>query len=107
MVAWYYMRIPFANWVMSRMFLAHFRLKRYTATNPLMPAQKRAAWWGETDETLGRDGWPGGDLGDRMVRWSADGHFLFPIQVSAAMRMMTPVMSEYFQGGPACNLHGS
>ncbi|MCY1017246.1 TadE/TadG family type IV pilus assembly protein [Pyxidicoccus sp. MSG2] len=107
MVAWYYMRIPFANWVMSRMFLAHFQLQRYTATNPLMPTQKRAAWYGETDETIGRDRWPGGDLGARMVRWSNDGHFLFPIQVNAAMRMMTPVMSEYFQGGPACALHGS
>lgn len=107
MVAWYYMRIPFANWVMSRMFLAHFQLQRYTATNPLMPAQKRAAWYGETDETLGRDGWPGGDLGERMRRWSGEGHFVFPIQVNAAMRMMTPVKSEFFQGGPACNLHGS
>ena len=61
---------------------------------------------GETDATLGRDGWPGGDLGDRMVRWSNQGHYLFPIQVNAAMRMMTPIMSEYFQGGPACNPHG-
>ncbi|MBZ4418696.1 TadE/TadG family type IV pilus assembly protein [Myxococcus sp. RHSTA-1-4] len=106
MVAWYYMRIPFANWVMSRMFLAHFALQRYTSTNPLMPAQRRAAWWGETDETLGRDGWPGGDLSRRMVEWSERGHYLFPIQVSAAMRMMTPVRSEHFQGGPACNPHG-
>jgi hypothetical protein len=106
MVAWYYMRIPFANWVMSRMFLAHFALRRYTSTNPLMPTQRRAAWWGETDETLGRDGWPGGDLGLRMVEWGERGHYLFPIQVSAAMRMMTPVRSEYFQGGPACNPHG-
>ncbi len=106
MVAWYYMRIPFANWVMSRMFLAHFQLQRYTAANPLMPTQKRAAWYGETDDTIGRDRWPGGDLGDRMVQWSNQGHFVFPIQVSAAMRMMTPVMSEYFQGGPACSPHG-
>jgi hypothetical protein len=107
MIYWFPLRIPFANWVMSRMFLAHFQLQRYTAANPLMPTQKRAAWYGETDETIGRDRWPGGDLGDRMVRWSNDGHFLFPIQVNAAMRMMTPVMSEYFQGGPACALHGS
>ncbi len=106
MVAWYYMRIPFANWVMSRMFLAHFRLQRYTATNPLMPTQKRAAWYGETDDTLGRDGWPGGDLSERMLRWSEEGHFVFPIQVNAAMRMMTPVRAEHFQGGPACNPHG-
>ncbi|WIG94768.1 TadE family protein [Myxococcus sp. SDU36] len=107
MVAWYYMRIPFANWVMSRMLLAHFRLRRYTAANPLMPVQRRSAWWGETSATLGRDGWPGGDLGARMVRWSDEGHFVFPIQVNAAMRMMTPVMAEHFMGGPACNLHGS
>lgn len=106
MVAWYYMRIPFANWVISRMLLSHFHLKRYTATNPLMPAQKRSDWWGDTQVSLGREEWPGGELGERMVRWSNQGHFLFPIQVNAAMRMMTPVMAQHFQRGGACNLHG-
>lgn len=106
MVAWYYMRIPFANWVISRMLLSHFSLQRYTATNPLMPAQKRSDWRGGSNGPLDRDAWPGGDLGDRMVRWSNQGHFLFPIQVNAAMRMMTPVMAQHFQRGGACNLHG-
>ncbi|MCP3100903.1 pilus assembly protein [Myxococcus sp. K15C18031901] len=102
MVAWYYMRIPFANWVMSRMFLAHFGLKNYTATNPLMPAQKRSDWWLDEPVEIGPDEWPGGDLGDRMVRWSNQGHFVFPIQVHAAMRMMTPAMAQNFQRGAAC-----
>jgi len=102
MVAWYYMRIPFANWVMSRMFLAHFGLKNYTATNPLMPAQKRSDWWLDEPVEIGPDEWPGGDLGERMVRWSNRGHFVFPIQVHAAMRMMTPVMAQNFQRGAAC-----
>ncbi|MHB8873155.1 MAG: TadE family protein, partial [Myxococcaceae bacterium] len=31
LVFWYPMRIPFANWVMSRMFLAHYGLRDYTA----------------------------------------------------------------------------
>lgn len=105
MVAWYYMRIPFANWVMSRMFLAQFALRNYTAANPLNPAQRRTDWWGETNETLGRDRWPGGELDRRMVDWDRQGHFVFPIQVSAAMRMMTPIRAEYFLGGPACRLH--
>ncbi len=106
MVSWYYMRIPFANWVISRMLLSHFSLQRYTATNPLMPAQKRSDWRGGSNGPLDRDAWPGGDLGDRMVRWSSQGHFLFPIQVNAAMRMMTPAMAQHFQGGAACRLHG-
>ena len=106
MVAWYYMRIPFADWVMSRMFLAHFRLKNYTNANPLMPAQKKSDWWSDTDVELGDDEWPGGDLGERMVRWSEQGHYLFPIQVHAAMRMMSPVKANSFNGGAGCSLHG-
>ncbi|RJS23983.1 pilus assembly protein [Corallococcus sp. H22C18031201] len=106
MVAWYYMRIPFANWVMSRMFLAHFHLKRYTAANPLMPVQKQSDWWGDEPLTLGPDDWPGGDLGQRMVSWSDSGHFVFPIQVNASMRMMTPAMADYFQRGGGCPVTG-
>ncbi|WP_342378473.1 pilus assembly protein [Myxococcus stipitatus] len=106
MVAWYYMRIPFANWVMSRMFLAHFGLRSYTATNPLMPAQKRSDWWNDEPVPLGPDDWPGGPLDDRMVAWSAAGHFVFPIQVHAAMRMMTPVMAENFLRGAECPVTG-
>jgi hypothetical protein len=105
MVAWYYMRIPFADWVLNRMFLAHFKLKRYTAANPLMPAQKNAGGWDDGSVRLPSGGWPGGDLGDRMVEWSAQGHYLFPIQVHAAMRMMTPVKATHFQEGAACRLH--
>jgi hypothetical protein len=105
MVAWYYMRIPFADWVLNRMFLAHFKLKRYTAANPLMPVQKNAGGWDEDGVALPSDSWPGGDLGERMVQWSEQGHFLFPIQVHAAMRMMTPVKAINFQGGAACGLH--
>ena len=105
MVAWYYMRIPFADWVLGRMFLAHFKLKSYTATNPLMPTQRRSDGWDEHGVALAPDDWPGGDLGQRMVRWGGQGHYLFPIQVHAAMRMMTPVKAENFQGGAGCGLH--
>ncbi len=106
MVAWYYMRIPFADWVLSRMFLAHFRLKPYTAANPLMPADRRADGWSEGSVAMRSDSWPGGDLGARMVEWSGQGHYLFPIQVNATMRMMTPARADDFQGGAACSLHG-
>ena len=106
MVAWYYMRIPFADWVLNRMFLAHFRLKPYTAANPLMPADSRADGWSDDSVALNPNSWPGGDLGRRMVEWSRQGHYLFPIQVHATMRMMTPARAEYFQGGGACSLHG-
>jgi len=106
MVAWYYMRIPFANWVMSRMFLAHFGLRNYTATNPLMPAQKRSDWWNDEAPPLGPNDWPGGALDERMVTWSNRGHFVFPIQVHAAMRMMTPVMADNFSRGAECPVTG-
>ena len=34
MVYWYRLRIPFANWVMTSMFLAHFGLQDFTTANP-------------------------------------------------------------------------
>jgi hypothetical protein len=88
MVYWYRLKIPFADWVMSRMFLAHFGLRSYDAVNPLMAASRNAGW--NAASSLLPEPWPGGPLGDNMLRWANDGHYLFPIRVSASMRMMTP-----------------
>lgn len=101
MVYWFYMRVPFANRVISDMLLAHLGIREYQGFNPLMPTQNNARW--RAVSTAGYGGnWPGGDLRDRMLQWSQSGHYLFPIQVNAAMRMMTPARREHFRGGGAC-----
>jgi hypothetical protein len=44
LIYWYRLRIPFADWVISRMMLAHLGLKNYDAANPLNPADAKAGW---------------------------------------------------------------
>jgi len=90
LVFWYPMRIPFANWVLSSMFLAHLGLQNYTAVNPLQPTQT-ANWTRQTDfplEVAIRQ-----ELLDRVGRKQ----YVFPLQASYAMRMMTPARPRYFQ----------
>jgi hypothetical protein len=102
MIYWYRLKIPFADWVMSRMFLAHYNLEGYTRVNPLMPAAN--AKWGDDTSSLAADGesWPGGSLGSNMANWSRAGAYLFPIRVTATMKMMTPPRRSDFpsQGCP-------
>lgn len=94
MLYWYRMRIPFVSWVMSKMFLAYFGLKPYTAQNPLMETQK--ANWVSQGDHVDTGTWPGGDPGDNMRTFADQHHYLFPIKVTAAMRMMTPAKATYF-----------
>lgn len=102
MVFWYYMRIPFANRVVSQILLAHLGIRDYSGFNPLMPTS-RANWVRRSSTAL--DGvWPGGDLAIRMRNWASGGHYVFPIQVNAAMRMMTPARRAFFPRGGACPL---
>lgn len=84
-VFWFPLRIPFANWVMARMFAAHFQIAPYMATNPLM-ATETAQWWGQ-DSLNAR---LGAELGQRIAR----NEYVFPIVASYSMRMMTPVFDR-------------
>ena len=101
MLYWYRLRIPFVDWVMTKMFLAYFGLKPYTAENPLMETQK-ANWAGEGAQ-VDTGTWPGGDPGTNMRKWAGNHQYLFPIKVTAAMRMMTPAKAKYFKKA-ACPL---
>jgi len=100
LVFWYPLRIPFANWVIAHMTLAAWGLGDFRAMNPLMPAVT-ANW---TDE-----GPPRGvrqAVLDEFRYRTRSGQYVFPIQATAAMRMMTPAMRRrgFFQqahcGGP-------
>ncbi|WP_375755181.1 TadE/TadG family type IV pilus assembly protein [Corallococcus exercitus] len=94
LVFWYPLRIPFANWVMSRMFLAHFRLRSYTgAANPLLLAERDANWNGsDVTAVHDLDGELGAELADRVNARQ----YVFPIITTFTMRMMTPVKSRHF-----------
>lgn len=100
MIFWYRMKIPLADWVLGRMFLAHYRLQSYDFANPLSPVEGRAGW-PEADAprlTFRGELWPGGPLDQSMLAFAGAGHFLFPIRVTWSMRMMTPIKKKYFDG---------
>jgi hypothetical protein len=74
MVFWYPMRIPFANWVFSKMVLG------YNAVNPLMVRQKGN--WAPT----GLNGYAA-----VAVDRAANGEYILPVVAEYSMRMMSPV----------------
>ncbi|MBK7861572.1 MAG: pilus assembly protein [Archangiaceae bacterium] len=84
MVFWYPMRIPFADWVLSSMFRAHYNLQDYVASNPLLSAEK-AHWKRDGGYNLN------GAIGSEMQLRASSKQYVFPITVGWAMRMMTPV----------------
>lgn len=103
MIYWYRLKIPFADWVMSKMFLAHYNLQSYNDVNPLMPAESNAGWPDGPTSSFASEAWPGGALGPNMVGWANGGHYLFPIRVTASMRMMVPPARAFF-GSQECSL---
>ncbi|MFY2556282.1 TadE/TadG family type IV pilus assembly protein [Corallococcus terminator] len=93
LIYWYPMRIPFANWVMSRMFMAQMGIQDYTAANPLMPAERDANWnAGEFSTPLQL----AGDIRTEMAARVGREEYVFPIETSFTMRMMTPAKRRHF-----------
>ncbi|RKH74164.1 TadE/TadG family type IV pilus assembly protein [Corallococcus aberystwythensis] len=94
MVFWAPLRIPFADWVFSRMAAARLGIQSYTEANPLFVAH-RADWEQEAPQLAARTA---AELGRRIAR----GHYAFPIEVTSTMRMMTPPrLSEFAAAGCA------
>jgi hypothetical protein len=89
-VFWYPMRIPFANWVLSRMFLAHLGLQSYTEQNPLMPVYR--ANWQTGVNVFPLSYFIRDELSSRVGRKE----YVFPLQATYVMRMMTPPQQRYF-----------
>jgi hypothetical protein len=93
-VFWAPLRIPFADWVFSRMELAHLGIKSFDGANPLSPTQRQwtvsnnAGNWAKPD--------PSGTIAAEYANRLAAKHYQFPIQVSYTMRMMSPVMQSDF-----------
>lgn len=92
---WFRMKVPFANWVMSKMFLAHYGLQSFTTANPYFVVQKNANWSQKLD-SFSSYSWPGGAVDTRMLGWAGQKQYVFPIMLSATMRMMTPPRAAFF-----------
>ncbi|HEX5753171.1 MAG TPA: TadE family protein [Archangium sp.] len=92
LIYWYRLRIPFADWVISRMLLAHLGLKNYDAVNPLMPADAKAGWTKSTERVVNLDPLIRDELRTRV----GSKQYVFPIQATYGMRMMTPARKRYF-----------
>jgi hypothetical protein len=93
MIFWAPLLIPFADWVFSRMALADMNLRAYGAQNPLMIRQKgsRGAAWG-----AGASLTPQAEIATEYLRRYAMKHYVFPIEVTSTMRMMSPVIFSEF-----------
>ena len=96
MILWVRLRIPFADWVMGRMFLAHYRLTSYDLVNPLSPVESNAGWPDSAALRFKGEPWPGGPLDASMLAFASQGHYLFPVRVTWSMRMMTPLKKKHF-----------
>ncbi|NMO16938.1 pilus assembly protein [Pyxidicoccus fallax] len=98
MIFWAPLRIPLADWVFSRIAAARLGLESYTAQNPLMLTQQ-ANWEREASQTLAPR------TAAELSRRIGLGHYMFPIEVSSTMRMMTPPrLSEFAE--PECAAPG-
>jgi hypothetical protein len=89
LIYWFPLRIPFADWVMTKMFLAQFGIEDYAAANPLILAEKNANW------TTGPNTLDSKIKGHYQSLATA-GKYVFPIQATYGMRMMTPAQAQYF-----------
>jgi hypothetical protein len=84
LVYWAPLQIPFADWVFSRMALAQMGILSYTATASPIQINQQANW------TAG-GGWLNGSIASELKRRVLIQHYAFPIVVTYAMRMMSPV----------------
>jgi hypothetical protein len=89
LIYWFPLKIPFADWVISRMVLARWGWQDYSAQNPLMATQR--AQWQQT-QALNVEAAIRAEV---MARFAAR-QYVMPIQASASLRMMTPLQRRYF-----------
>ena len=75
MIFWAPLRIPFADWVFSRIALASFGIRSYNAQNPLLVRQ--TANWG-AQSARGLDG----PIANEFSRRVAGKRYVFPIEVT-------------------------
>ncbi|HVE85162.1 MAG TPA: TadE family protein [Myxococcales bacterium] len=95
LVFWYPLRIPFADWVMTRIFLAHYGLQTYLNSNPLNEAQ--TASWPGGFQTSNLSQYAHPTVAAEFSSRASAGEYVYPIQATYSMRMMTPAKPQFFQ----------
>jgi hypothetical protein len=91
MVFWFKLNIPFANWVISRLALAHWGLIAFTERNPIVN-NGQFVDWSEDLKPPPFDALIAAELADRVNNKMYE----FPLRGSYTMRMMTPAKDKYF-----------
>lgn len=94
MIYWAPLLIPFADWVFSRIALAHMNLRTFGAQNPMMVRQT-ANWGAGLSRPLQVE------IATEYNRRYNLKHYVFPIEVTSTMRMMSPVIFSEF-ASPNC-----
>lgn len=90
LIFWFPLRVPFANWVMSRMWLAQYGLQRYTAQNPLLLTQQ--AGWRANASGYRLDA----AIAQEVLTRADRREYVFPVEASYTMRMMSPAKASNF-----------
>jgi hypothetical protein len=84
MIFWAPLKIPFANWVIARMALAHWNLRPLNSADPLAPTKRNANW-------VAMSNGPAANIKAELERTYDAGEYVFPVETTYAMRMMSPV----------------
>lgn len=92
MIYFYPLRIPFANWVMARIVLTQFGLQSYAEANPYIVTQRNANWTSPAG-AFAIDN----EIGTELLRRFDRRHFVAPIDVTFATRMMSPAWRSEFR----------
>lgn len=90
LVYWYPLEVPFANWVFSRLALAHWGLESRHAVDPKMPA-RTVRWSAESGHDLPTD------VAAELLARAHRGQYVLPLHATGTMRMMTPALASALQ----------
>ena len=87
MTFWFPLKIPFANWIFARLALAHWGVEEYHAVNPYLLATRDAKWVKDSVSVTP----PSAIVLEMQTRYhDSPPQYVFPIQATSAMRMMSP-----------------
>ena len=87
MTFWFPLKIPFANWAFARLAMAHWGVEEYPNVSPYMVAARDAKWTRGAGVVA-----PATRITNKMKArfYSSPPQYVFPIQATYAMRMMSP-----------------
>jgi hypothetical protein len=87
MTFWFPLKVPFANWAFARLSMAHWGVEEYRQASPYILVAKDARW---VQSPTGAA--PPANVSNELRArfYASPPQYVFPIQASSAMRMMSP-----------------